>query len=91
MASGNSAGSWSSTAPRPRSPGSERRLGPEAEPHIRTREELVKDSLRELDARTLAHCGIQVIEDADVVTIAVPRDDLDRVVELLLDDMEEAE
>ncbi|MYD99744.1 MAG: hypothetical protein F4Y03_00485 [Alphaproteobacteria bacterium] len=68
-----------------------KRLGPQAEAHVRAREELVKDALRELDARTLAHCGIAVTDDSDAVTITVPKDDLDKVVEVMLDGMEEAE
>ena len=66
-----------------------KRLGAAAEAHVRTREELVKDGLRELDARTLAHIGVSVVEDTDVVTVAAPKDDLDKLVDALLDGVEE--
>ena len=68
-----------------------KRIGPKAEAYIRTREELVKDALRELDIKDLTHAGIAVIDASDEVTIAMPKDDLDKLVDALLDGMEEDE
>ena len=66
-----------------------KRKGADAEAYVRAKEELVKDALKELDARTLAHIGVTVVRDTDEVTIAVPKDDLDKLVDALLDGVEE--
>lgn len=68
-----------------------RRLGTDAEGYVRTRESLVRDGLRELDARTLAHVGISVVDARDEVVIAAASGDLDKLVEALLDGVEDGE
>ena len=66
-----------------------KRLGAEAEGHVRTRESLVRDGVRDLDARLLAHCGIALVDSTDEVVIRIPRDDLDMLVDALMDGIEE--
>ena len=68
-----------------------KRLGGDAEGLIRVRESLVRDGLRELDARTLAHAGVTLVDAQDEVVIAAARGDLDQLVAALLDGIEDAE
>lgn len=63
-----------------------KRLGAAAEGHIRVRESLVRDGLRELDARLLAAIGVSLTDAVDEVVVSAPRDDLDRLVESLMED-----
>jgi len=65
-----------------------RLLGPEAEALVRTKESLARPALKDLDARTLAAAGVQVVDAVDEPVVAVPADDLDRLVEALLDGMD---
>ena len=68
-----------------------KRLGTEAATYVsdKTTAVFARDALKTLDAKTLAAVGVTVIDDTDVPTIAVPRDGLDKLVDTLLDGLEE--
>lgn len=57
---------------------------------VQTRETLRRSALKTLDAKALARIGVTVVDVDDEVVIAAAADDLDRLVDVLMADGEEA-
>ena len=69
-----------------------RKLYPEREVDlVRVSESLVRAALKQLDAKTLAALGVSIAEVEDRIVISADNDDIDKLVEALLDDVDESD
>lgn len=66
-----------------------RKLFPEREAElVRVKESLDRAAVRKLDARSMAAIGVSIADVDDEIVIATASDDIDRLVEAMLDELE---